>query len=146
MDIIVTTPKSQMKAAAQEAADCIAAGGGEYFRRFTRAVAVIPGDRVFYVEDGYVRGFAVVSRVEVRARPVRCETTGHLWPPGTYVFMAAPSWHWIRPIPMRGFQGWRTVISTRDLWPDRVKIIGNWLAPRPGPVAQGIAAAVGATA
>jgi len=36
MDIIVTTPKSQMANAAQEAADCIENGGGEYFRRADR--------------------------------------------------------------------------------------------------------------
>ena len=111
MDIIVTTPKSQMAAAAQEAADARCAGAGtEYFRSFPRAYApgqLRPGDRIYYVEDGFVRGFAVVSHIEQSQFPMQCQTTGREWPAGYYAFMQADSWRWIRPIPMRGFQGFR---------------------------------------
>ncbi len=138
MDIIVTTPKSQMKAAAQEAADCIAAAGGQYFRRFPLEAPpdISVGDSVFYVEDGYVRGYCVVSCMDRELRKVRCGTTGRLWPAGFYVFMDATSWTWIRPIRKRGFQGFRY----RHRFPQlrAVVVVGNWLAPKPDVAKQGV--------
>ena len=125
MDIIVTTPKSQMANAAQEAADCIKDGGGQYFRRLPRFTNIQRGDRVYYVEDGYVRGFAVVSRIEWGHR--LCETTGRQWPDGMYAVMDAASWQWIKPIPMRGFQGYHCAQFERG----EVAVIGGWKDPRP---------------
>ncbi len=83
MDIIVTTPKSEMAHAAQEAADVLAAGGGLYFRRFLRSYRprdVRPGSWVYYVEDGYLRGRCqVVSAFDSRTG-LACGTTGRQWP------------------------------------------------------------------
>lgn len=108
MDIIVTTPKSQIANAAQEAADCIAEGGGVYFRRFSGGVPNINvGERVFYIEDGFVRGYAIVCRVANVPHTMQCDTTGRWYDPGFYVFMRADSWRWIHPIPMRGTPGFR---------------------------------------
>jgi hypothetical protein len=146
MDIIVTTPKSEMANAAREAADCIAAGGGEYFRRFhpRQAPTIGDGDRVYYVEDGFIRGFALVTQAEERA-PMCCDTTGARWPAGFYIFMDAASWQWIRPIKVKGFRGFRYAGSAlgttakRDAilmgdpalrWVD-VLVVGGWLDPRP---------------
>jgi len=107
-DIIVTTPKSEREAARREAEDVRSHGGGHYFRVFPRARPDVgEGDRVFYVEDGYVRGFARVVGTQQRPVAVRCQTTGRLWGAGFYVIMDAATWTWIRPVPMRGFQGWR---------------------------------------
>jgi len=141
MDIIVTTPKSEMANAAREAADVLAAGGGEYFRRFAFHAApsrLNAGDRVWYVEDGYLRGFAVVSRIEHRTVGEMCVTTGRNWPQGVYVFMDATSWRWITPVPMRGFQGYRyaqwdrtgCLIRTDDGY-QGFKFLGGWRDPRP---------------
>ena len=137
MDIIVTTPKSRMREAAEEAEDCKRAGGGEYFRRFSRRPPVEPGDRVYYVEDGYVRGFAVVARLEAH-EGLRCQTTSREWPPGWYVFMDATTWRWIRPIPMKGFQGYRRAEGYLTRFPNNplasvsfVMVIGGWLDPKP---------------
>lgn len=135
-DIIVTTPKSQMKAAAQEAADAIASferglGLTEYFRRFPLSAYpknVESGDRVYYVEDGYVRGFAVASRIEVRGE-TRCDTTMKMWYPGAYIFMQADSWRWIKPIAMKGFQGFRYIDAKTQR---AVEVVGGWRDPRPG--------------
>ena len=151
MDIIVTTPKSEMAAAAAEAEDVKRAGGGEYFRRFRENAftkPVRPDERVYYVEDGYIRGFCVVSRVILEQKARQCETTDRRWPPGLYVFMDATTWQWIRPIPMRGFQGYRyakykwarsedftdvrrgegLVIDGR-VW--NIEIVGGWQDPKP---------------
>lgn len=128
MDIIVTTPKFQIANAAQEAADCIADGGGDYFRRFTPPGPDINiGERVFYVEDGFVRGFAVVSRVANIPRTMQCDTTGRWYAPGFYIFMPANSWRWIRPIVMCGFQNYRYIQPQLN----QCEIVGNWLDKRP---------------
>lgn len=145
MDIIVTTPKSQMLIAKQEAENCIADGGGEYFRRFPshRAPKINIGERVFYVEDGYIRGYAYASRVFQAPRYIQCDTTGRWWGPGFYVIMPADSWRWIRPIPMRGFQGYRYVCKAErpggkkmliNSTPYRIVEVGGWRDPRPGKV------------
>ena len=136
MDIIVTTPKAEMANAAREAEACKRDGGGEYFRRFPvdRAPQVLPGDRVYYVEDGAIRGFAVVKRIHATARGMPCATTGRRWPPGVYVFMDATTWKWIRPVPMKGFQGFRYKTFARfpGLQDHHTEIVGGWLDPKPG--------------
>ena len=127
MDIIVTTPKSQMANAAKEAEDCKKAGGGYYFRRLNRYPKRLRlGDRVWYVEDGYIRGFAVAVRFISSNVEIECDTTNAIYPPGTYVFMTAEFWKWIKPIPYRGFQGWRYYTPPQDF-----EVVGGWLDPRP---------------
>lgn len=125
-DIIVTTPKGEMQNAADEAADVLEAGGGRYFRTFRHSPPnICPGDRVFYVEDGFVRGFASVVETVAGGRR-RCDTTGREWGEGFHVIMDARSWKWIAPIPMVGFRGWR-------YWGRPVPAtIGDWRAPKPG--------------
>jgi hypothetical protein len=116
-----------MDVAAREARDAIGHGGGEYFRRFpvSQSPDVRRGDRVFYVEDGSIRGFGVVTRVGLHERGETCATTGRRWEAGRYVFIDAKSWQWIRPIPMKGFQGYR---YARDL---EFEVVGGWLDPKP---------------
>ena len=125
MNIVVTTPKNQMALAAAEAQDCIDGGGGFYFRRFPEhsRPQLGPADRVFYVEDGYVRGFGVVTSVKWKGGEV-CGTSGRLYSSGFYAYMEASSWKWIKPIPMKGFQGWR-------YFDQAVEVVGGWLDPRP---------------
>ena len=127
-DIIVTTPKTQMEIATKEAEDCLVSirkgDPAHYFRRFLqRPQGLNVGTRIFYVEDGYVRGFAKVCEV-VEAEMI-CESTGRKWGRGTHAIMNAKSWKWIKPIKMRGFQGWRySELGT-------VQVVGNYLKPKP---------------
>lgn len=125
-DIVVTTPKSEMKAAAAEAQDCICRGGGHYFRRLnSRPTGMDPGSKVFYVEDGYIRGYATLCAVMTK-HEIKCATTGRTWPPGVYLIMPAKSWRWIRPLSMTGFQGWRYFKFS-----NKVEEVGGWLDPKP---------------
>jgi len=128
MDIVVTTPKSEMANAAKEAAECIADGTGGYFRALgERMPKTKSGDRIFYVEDGYVRGFCIVDMFGARYENMkRCDTTGRAWRTTVVVSMYASTWQWIKPIPMRGFQGWRYFTAPPDM-----QIVGNWLDPKP---------------
>jgi len=127
MDIIVTTPKSQMATAAQEAENVKASGGGIYFRCLGRhrPEDLGEGDRIFYVEDGFIRGFATVMQV-TDAPGMICSTTDRQFPAGWYVFSDAETWQWIKPIAMRGFQGWRYFEA-----PETIEVVGGWLDERP---------------
>ena len=127
MDIVVTTPKAQMEMAVQEAETIKKAGGGFYFRYLgqQRPKHLNVGDRVFYVEDGFIRGFACVTHVTDTPGMV-CETSGRQFRAGYYAFMDAETWTWIKPIPMNGFQGWRYFDAQTGL-----EIAGGWLDPKP---------------
>jgi len=125
-DVVVTTPQKSIDIAAEEARRCIAAGKGYYFRNFFFKPRFLDvGSRIYYVEHPYVRGFAEVSLITTGN--MRCETTGTDWGDGYHAIMPAKSWHWIEPIEMRGFQGWRYFDYPRD----KVIITGDWLMPKP---------------
>jgi len=124
-DIICTTPKSEMATAAREAAECRAEGGGYYFRVLPHRPKVEPGDRVYYVEDGYIRGFALVHIVEPAGAV--CKTTGRMWTGKWSVVMLASSWCWIEPVKMKGFQRFHYAKFVRD----SVKVVGGWLDEKP---------------
>jgi len=128
-DIIVTTPKSEMETAAQEAEMIKQHGGGRYFRRYPygRCPKVSPRSKVFFVEDGYVRGFCEVLEVGDLPDGLECEITKDNPGEGTYVVMDATSWCWIKPIPMKGFQNFRYVPEDFEY-----KVIGDWQDPKPG--------------
>jgi hypothetical protein len=64
MDIIVTTPKNKSQEASREADYCKKNGGGYYFRvfpvkRYPRNIKI--GDKVFYIDNGYIRGFCLID-------------------------------------------------------------------------------------
>jgi hypothetical protein len=125
MDIIVTTPKSQRQKARQEAADIKKAGEGYYFRflgQYKPKNADI-GDKVFYIDDGFVRGFATITNL-TESDGETCMTSGEVWPAGWYAIMDATTWTWITPIAMKGFQGWR--YFSAPYLPS-----GDWLSPTP---------------
>lgn len=126
-DIIVTTPKSEMANAAAEAAALAAEGyEGFYFRAFSHIPNVQRGSRVYYVEDGFVRGYALVSHVSAQDG-TQCDTTNRLWKGVGTVFMSASTWTWIRPIPMKGFQGYRYA----DFPPVMIHAVGTCRDPKP---------------
>lgn len=131
MDIIVTTPKSQMANARKEAEACRKDGGGFYFRHLGagRPVNVEAGDRIFYVEDGAVRGYATIAGLRDATR-LRCTVSDRVWPLGWYAFMDAKTWKWIRPIPMVGFRGFR-YLAPGSITALEVKVVGGWLDPKP---------------
>jgi len=127
MDIVVTTPLSERANAAREAAALITAGGGQYFRALhAKPARLTEGDRIFYVEAGYVRGYGVVAAVHFGGD--RCGITERWWDGAVSVWFDARSWTWIRPLPMQGFQGFR--YATRDLL-DLVEVVGGWLDTMP---------------
>lgn len=124
-DIVVTTPKSQIATAAEEAAWCLKHGGWNHYFRFLNSMPKDfgPKSKLFYAEDGFVRGFCEVARIHQNIDYV-CKTTGRHWY-GRYVaLMRADSWSWVKPISMKGFQGWRYFSLPYS-------IVGTWTDPKP---------------
>lgn len=155
MDIIVTTPKKQMENAAKEAAAAIAGEVKYYFRVFScDPIHVGAGDKVFYTENGYIRGYAVVhSKYPCNSdgTAVKCDTTNQNWKGSWVIYMRCDSWKWIEPLKMKGFQGHRYIhdysvkITNEADWSClkrecfngskvktlKYKIVGGWLDPKP---------------
>jgi hypothetical protein len=126
MDIIVTTPKGEIKNAAEEAKRALDGMVSHYFRKLsTYPSKLIVGDKVFYVENGFIRGFAIVEGI-ANSKGEACDTTKKNWSDGVYVWMRCNTWQWIDPIPMKGFQGFKYAYPRFDY-----KIVGDWKDPKP---------------
>ena len=124
MDILVTTPKTEIANAAKEAKYVKDNGGGYYYRVFNKLPKVEAGDKVFYTENGYITGFAEVLATNKDKGKFNCEVTDKAYI-GDFVVMDASTWKWIKPIPYKGFQGFRYVKNLE------YEIIGDWLDPKP---------------
>jgi len=120
MNIIVTTPVNESINAKLEAEKVKQEGGGLYFRRFsTLPKHLNVGDKVFYTEAGYIRGYALVCNIVDKLAVGKCSTTGRDYPKGYYVFMDASTWKWVKPVPYKGFQGFR-------YFDQDVEVVGGW--------------------
>lgn len=128
MDIVVTTPKTERVNAEAEAEWAKAQGGGigvTYFRRMKKVPQNLElGDKVFYCEDGYVRGFCILGGIDWGEQPAVCAVTMRDWGDGAQLIMRADSWQWIKPIPMKGFQGFR-------YFKQPFEVVGDWKDKRP---------------
>jgi hypothetical protein len=62
MDILVTTPKSEIDTSRSEdeAFEC---DGGFWFRTFRFLTKVEQGDRIFLVENGLIKGYGIIFEV-----------------------------------------------------------------------------------
>ncbi|HUU56383.1 MAG TPA: hypothetical protein VMW93_03480 [bacterium] len=123
-DIVVTTPKSRMAEAAREAEEVRAAGGGYYYRdyRAPRIPNVETFDRVYYIEDGYVRGYCLITEIDSVGYGRRRSIT---------IYMDARLWTWIKPIPVGNSpRSWVYADTLGISWED-VEIVGGWLEPKP---------------
>lgn len=106
MDILVTTPKGEVKTAKIEG-KWVEREGGYWFRVFNFRPKVNAGDRIYFVENGAIRGHGRIFEV-ARSDGERCEVTGRLWR-GDWV-VKYDSWKWLEtPIPFKGFQGIRYI-------------------------------------
>lgn len=104
-DWVITIPKHISWETYWE--ECKAAAAGALLNyRLPRAINVKPGERVFVVWNGKVRGWMVAVGVFDRQRGFQCLTTGICWPPGVYL-QRTGTFHLVDGPDMRGFQGIR---------------------------------------
>lgn len=110
MDILVTTPKSEIDNSRREG-EAVETEGGFWFRIFRFKPKVEPGDRIYFVEDGLIRGYGIIFNVYQSAGQETCDFTGRVWGSefGDWV-VCYKDWHWLKdPVPFKGFQGIRYI-------------------------------------
>lgn len=124
--IIVTTPKSEMANSQREAEECLKSGSGYYFRSISKKPKdiVVGESKLYYVEDGYVRGYGVIIGIS-ESNGKQCDVTDKIWNGKYFILTTASSWKWINPLPMKGFQGWRYFDDKE------VEVVGGWKDPKP---------------
>ena len=115
MDILVTTPKSEIDNSRREG-EAVEAEGGCWFRTFRFRPKVQSGDKIYFVEDGRIRGYGIIFNVFQADESQDCDITGRQWGrPGDWV-VCYKDWHWLEnPVPLKGFQGFRYVESIPEM-------------------------------
>lgn len=104
MDIIVTTPKSEIDNSKLEGS-IVEQEEGYWFRTFRFRPKVEIGDKIFFVESGQIKGHGIILRVSPTCTE-KCDVTGRVWK-GDWV-VKYNDWHWLtKPIPFKSFQGIR---------------------------------------
>jgi hypothetical protein len=111
MDIIVTTPKSEIETSKKEGEAAERDPTMYWFRTFRFKPRVKPGDKIYFVESGQIKGYGIIFEVSKVADPKldsACEVTDRVWGnPGDWM-VKYRNWHWLeQPIPFKGFQGIR---------------------------------------
>uniref|UniRef100_A0A6M3KZ09 Uncharacterized protein n=1 Tax=viral metagenome TaxID=1070528 RepID=A0A6M3KZ09_9ZZZZ len=111
MDIIVTTPKSAHKLAAEEAKFVEQNPDAYWFRTFRGRPNVQIGDKVYYVDNGQIRGYGIVFDIDFGE--LMCESAGRFY---NGIHLKQRKWVWLKkPIPFKGFQGFRYVNRLPEL-------------------------------
>ena len=106
MDILVTTPKSEIDNSRKEG-EAVEAEGGYWFRTFRFKPKVDEGDKIFFTEAGMIKGYGIIFEVSPSSGEV-CEVTGREWKGDCVV--KYKDWHWLKtPISFKGFQGIRYI-------------------------------------
>lgn len=107
-DIIVTIPKTKIKEVALKAVECFKAKGRIEFTReypLGKAPPVSQGDKIFVVEDGFIRGYFVVLSVRDESHPII--GTKDTFDEKTIVVLDIHSWNTVEPIAMIGFPNFK---------------------------------------
>lgn len=114
-DIVVTTPKSEIDNSRKEG-EAVETDGGYWFRTFRFRPKVEPGDRIFFVEDGLIRGYGIIFEVSQLSESEHCDVTGRQWGQRGGYIVKYHDWHWLEtPEPFKGFQGIRYIDKLQPL-------------------------------
>lgn len=109
MDMLVTTPKSEIETSRKEG-KVVEREGGYWFRTFRFRPKVGKGNRIFFVENGLIRGYGIVFGIHQTKGRKLCDLTKRAWGKAGDWVVAYSDWHWLKnPIEFKGFQGIRYV-------------------------------------
>ena len=105
MNLIVTTPKTEIQNSIKEGKEC-----SQWFRTFHFKPKVRTGDKIYFVENGLIKGYGIIFDVYKIHKSEHCITTNREWGrPGDWV-VCYKNWAWLKqPVEMKGFQGIRYV-------------------------------------
>ena len=115
MNILVTTPKTEIDNSRKEGQQ-VEQEGGYWFRTFKFKPKVEPGDKIFFTENGQIRGYGIIFEIYQSAGQETCDVTGRVWGSeyGSWV-VCYNDWHWLPTlIPFKGFQGIRYIDRLTD--------------------------------
>jgi len=120
MDIIVTTPKSEIESSRKEGEqvqeDLDKGLNAFWFRTFKFRPNVNEGDKIYFVEDGSIKGYGVIFQIEQIIEPkmeTKCDITERVWGKEGDFVVKYKDWHWLKmEVLFKGFQGFR--------YPDRL--------------------------
>lgn len=103
MDILVTTPKSEIDNSKKEAESC-----DEWFRVFKFKPKVNINEKIYFVQNGEIIGYGIIFEIQPTEDYEKCEETDREWW-GDWV-IRYHDWHWLKEkIKYKGFQGIRYV-------------------------------------
>ena len=109
MDVLVTTPQSEIDTSRREG-EIVEQEGGYWFRTFRFKPKVETGDKIFFVEAGLIKGYGIVFEVSQIGEGEESEVTGRKWGRSGGWVIKYNNWHWLKsPIPFKGFQGIRYI-------------------------------------
>lgn len=108
MNIVVTVPKSEqsnVKKEEQYADKSIKEGSNvaQYWQLSKKPKALQAGDKVYFVENGYIRYYHTFFKYTENAK---CDVTNRVWN-GINLVLDYPPVKLDKPIFMKGFQGFR---------------------------------------
>lgn len=104
MDIIVTIPKNKFKDIEKEEAWAKKHKNAQCFWKISKIPKKLKkGDKVYFIENGAIKSYNIFIGID---EDCKCEVTGTEWP-GLNLIMEAPSITLKKPIPMKGFRGFR---------------------------------------
>ena len=115
MDILVTTPKSEIETSKKEG-DTVEEYGGYWFRTFRYKPKVENGDKIYFVENGQVKGYGIVFEISQIKEGEKCELTERSWGQPNHWVIKYNNWNWIdTPFDFKGFQGIRYIDRLPEL-------------------------------
>jgi len=115
MDILVTTPKSEIDNAKREGEE-IENSGGHWFRVFRFKPKVDIGDKIYFTENGLITGYGIIIDLEQMEMSAQCDVTGRDWGNAGDWKVCYNDWHWLKKkVPFKGFQGYRYVERINNL-------------------------------
>jgi len=102
-DIMVTLPKSNSWDEYSKELDVVKDGSEVMNYKVRTFPKTGVGSKCYIVHDGFVKGWMEI--VGMSEEDFTCSTTGRVWE-GKFIQRSGP-FHYIEPIPMKGFQGFR---------------------------------------
>lgn len=122
LNILVTTPKSK-KSIAEEEGKKVNVEGGYWFRVFHFQPQVSIEDRIYFVDDGMIRGYGIIFDCSMIEDSIECTTTGiKHGKVGDWV-LKYNDWHWLPlQISWKGFQGIRYIERIPELEDSLIKV------------------------
>jgi len=109
MNILVTIPMPESKTSKQEA-EAVKKTSGHWFRVFRFKPKVDPWDRIYFVENGLIKGYGVIFDIQQLFEPVKCDVTDRLWGKYGDWIIKYNNWTWLTPpLKCKGFQGIRYI-------------------------------------